>query len=595
MKTSIELFYQKPKTLFLSLFLFLTFFQLTFAVQDIENPKVKWKFKTQGAIRGTSVIVSQTIYFGSSDGHIYALNKLDGSLIWKHKTEGAIVSSPLIDGSRLYIASRDNNLYALNSTDGNLIWKFKMSEILKDDHSGWKYYMASPAHMGENVLIGSGDGNLYAVNAASGKLDWKFKTNGRIRATPLIHENKIYQPSNDGYVYVLNSEGNLDWKFETLGVGYNPADFSFDRSSIIAQPQIKDNLLFIASRDGNTYAINLSTKKIEWKFTYGNTWAMSTTIDDTTVYVGWSTNDIFSAFDIKTGEEKWKYKTGAHNFPKGLLSNTSVYITSSDGKLYRLNKSTGEKTWEYPIGDEIYSSPVYDTNTIFFGCDDGFLYAIDEGAKVHKVVYHPYDKNGRLKNPKGSKEIPAYLKKKGFTHIDNEEKLYQFVENRMKDKAPSVIVFSHMVIPRDLLGANPEKGLMRHYLDEGGKVLWLGNIPNFYERNSEGKAIRSKTAASKLLGVKYKAPESGVYFSKATQEGENWGLPKWTKTISTDIESNNITPLAYNEFNEISFWVKKFHPRLGSGFVSGRTWGHNVSIKEKDLDLLYKLAINGLE
>ncbi|MDO5972526.1 PQQ-binding-like beta-propeller repeat protein [Flavivirga aquimarina] len=580
------------------LLVFISFTLFSFAIQDIEHPKTKWRFKTQGSVRGTAVISGNVVYFGSSDGYIYALNKQNGNLIWKYKTDGAIVSSPEISNTSLYISSRDRNLYAINIKDGSLNWKFKMGENLLDNHAGWKYFMASPKVEGNNVLIGSGDGNLYAINITSGKLNWKFKTNGRIRATPLVHKNKIYQPSNDGYVYVLNLNGTLDWKFATKGTTYNPVDYTFDRSSIIAQPLIKNDLLIIASRDGNTYGVDLKTQKKKWDFTYGNTWAMGTNISDNIVYVNWSTNDTFCALDLKTGEEKWKFKTGSHNFPRALLSNTSVYMASSDGKIYRLNKLTGEKVWDYTIGDEIYASPIYDTETksIFFGCDNGYLYAINEGTKVYKAVYHPYNTNtGKLKNPKASKEITPYLSKKGFRHIDNENDLYQFIKNRIEDKAVSVIVFPYLVIPHNVLGVHPEKGLMRHYLEKGGKVIWLGDIPNYFERNNLGKQIRSKIPASKLLDIEFGTPEFGIYFSKTTQEGQNWGLPKWLKTYSTSVSSRGIIPLAYNEFNQVSIWMKKFHPRDGSGYISCRTWGANTKIKETDLDLLYKIAIYGLE
>lgn len=579
------------------LLFFLGISQLSLAIQDIENPKIKWQFKTQGSVRSTAVILNNAIYFGGSDGYLYALNKENGALIWKYKTDGAILSTPEILNASLYISSRDNNMYSINIKDGSLNWKFKMGKNLPDDHGGWKYFMASPKVEGNNVLIGSGDGHLYAIDVLSGKLNWKFKTNGRIRATPLVHQNKIYQPSNDGYVYVLDLNGKLDWKFATIGTTYNPDDYTFDRSSIIAQPIIKDNILVIASRDGNTYGIDLKTHKKIWNFTYGNTWSMSTNISDNNVFVGWSTNDKFCALDLKTGEEKWQFKTGSHNFPTALLSNTSAYITSSDGKFYRLNKLTGEKVWDYTIGDEIYSSPAYDADTksLFFGCDNGFFYAIGEGIKVHKVAFHPYSDNGKLKSPRASKNIIPYLSKKGFKHIDNENILYQFIQNRIDDKEPSVIVFPYLVIPHNVLGTHPEKGLMRQYLEAGGKVIWLGDIPSFYERNELGKKIRNKIPASKLLDVEFHTPETGSYFSKTTQEGLNLGLPKWTKTYSVSVSPKGIIPLAYNEFNQVSIWMKKFHPRSGSGYISSRTWGANTQIKETDLDLLYKIAVYGLE
>lgn len=581
----------------LSLLITISYSHYTIA-QDIENPKIKWQFKTQGTVRGAAVTLKNRIYFGSSDGFIYALDKNNGALIWKYETNGAIVSKPLIHNNILYISSRDQNIYAINIDNGNLNWSFEMNEILSDYHGGWKYYMASPSVIGKNILIGSGDGNLYSIVASNGKLNWKYKTNGRIRAKALVHDNKIYQPSNDGYVYILNSEGKLDWKFETKGAKYNPSDYPFDRSSIIAQPLIKDNILIIASRDGNTYGIDLKTHKKIWNFTYGNTWAMSSEISDDLVFVGWSTNDIFCALDLKTGKEKWKIKTGSHNYTSALASKSSIYIGSADGKMYRLNKFTGEKIWDYTIGDEIYSSPIYDADTknIFFGCDNGFFYALNETSEVHKAVFHPYNKKGKLKGPWANKDIIPYLTKKAFKHIDNESDLYQFIENRIIDKAPSVIVFPYLVIPHNVLGTNPEKGLMREYLETGGKIIWPGDIPSFYERDNLGKQIRDKTPASKLLGVEFDSSESGIYFSKTTPEGLNWGIPKWTKAYSANvIPSKDIIPLAYNEFNDISIWMKKFHPRQGSGYISIRTWGANIQIKEEDLQLLYNIAVYGLE
>lgn len=569
--------------------------QASLVKNDILNPKIKWRFKTQGAIRGTPLISDNTIYFGSSDGFIYALNKQEGNLIWKYKTNGAIVSAPIILGSSLFISSRDNYLYALNIKNGSLNWKFKMQKNITDNHGGWKYFMASPMVVGDQVLIGSGDSHLYALNITNGKMNWKFKTNGRIRSTPLVYKKEIYQPSNDGYVYVLNLKGELSWKFETIGANYNPDDYSFDRSSIIAQPLIENNILIIASRDGNTYGIDLGTHEKKWNFTYGTTWAMSTNISNNMVFVGWSTNNLFCALDLETGEKKWQFKTGAHNFPKALLSKNSIYIGSANGSLYKLNKFTGEKQWEYSVGGEIFSSPIYDANTIYFGCDDGNLYALEEGVRAHKAVFSPVNNKGELNSPKASKKLVSYLTNKGFEYLNSEKSLFQFINNRMLDKTPSTIVFNYLVIPKSIIGENPEKGLMRQYLEAGGKVIWMGDIPNFYEQDSSGKVTFSKVKASKLLDVEFDVPESGNYFSTTTQEGQNMGLPLWLKTNSVSVSSKDIIPLAYNEFNDVSIWMKKFHPSISSGYISCRTWSFNVPAKTEDLNLIYQLAVYGLE
>lgn len=300
----------------------------------------------------------------------------------------------------------------------------------------------------------------------------------------------------------------------------------------MGQPLIKDNILVIASRDGNTYGIDLKTKKKIWDFNYGNTWAMSTNISDNTVFVGWSTNDKFCALDLTSGKKIWDYKTKGHNFPKALISKTSVYTTSSDGNLYRLNKQTGEKIWYYSTGKEIYSSPIYDTKTIFFGSDDGYLYAINNGQTPYKIVYQPIDDKGNYKNPKVSNQIVPFLVEKGFKHISDENDLQEFINNRLHDKTPSVIVFPYLIISKNIIGTDPKKGLMRQYLDTGGKVIWPGDVPNYYERDETGKQIRSEDMASKLLAVTFNNPkEFGIYFSKTTQEGRNWGASSRIKNF----------------------------------------------------------------
>ena len=63
-----------------------------------------------------------TVYFGSADGFLYALNP-NGSLLWKFETGGGSYGSAAISlDETVYFASSDGNLYALDS-EGSLKWK----------------------------------------------------------------------------------------------------------------------------------------------------------------------------------------------------------------------------------------------------------------------------------------------------------------------------------------------------------------------------------------------------------------------------------------------------------------------------------------
>ena len=559
----------------------------------ILNPRSKWKFKTQGPIRGSSVADNGNIYFGSGDGHVYAVKKDNGELVWKFKTESSISSTPFLSGNLVLVFSSNNSLYAIDRSTGKQLWKYQMQPSIPS-YWEWDYYTASPVVDAGRVYIGSGDSHLYVLSL-EGKLLWKFKTNGRIRASALIKDGKVFQPSNDGIVYVLNaSDGKLIWKFETDGAKYDSRKFGWDRNSIYAAPVLQDSLMVVASRDGKTYAINTTTHKKKWDFTYGPTWAMSSTVENNVAYIGWSDNSLISAVDVITGKEKWKFQSGSLVYTKPFLTTNAVYAGSADENLYCLQKNSGEKRWSYKVGGSIYSNPVVDAKTVYVGSDDGFFYAIDEGTKPYKTVYLPVPKDPRLEGFAIDKKITPYLKDRGFEQLDS-AKLYRFLESRIADGAPSVIVFAYDQIPSNLVGAEPEKGMIRQYLERGGKIIWPGSPPNLYSFDN-GKPRMDETRAERMLAIDIIRPEeSGNYYSQATQSGLNVGLPSWLNVTYSTVEANGVTALAYDEYNRVSAWSKKFNERPGSGFVSCRTWGWYANVHEEDLRIIYDLALYGLE
>ena len=70
---------------------------------------VKWKFQTDGAVISTPAVSGGTVYFGSSDHNLYALDGASGALRWKFATKGRITSSPAVTGGRVYFGSYDSN------------------------------------------------------------------------------------------------------------------------------------------------------------------------------------------------------------------------------------------------------------------------------------------------------------------------------------------------------------------------------------------------------------------------------------------------------------------------------------------------------
>jgi alcohol dehydrogenase (cytochrome c) len=65
------------------------------------------------------------------------------------------------------------------------------------------------------------------------------------------------------------------------------------------------------------------------------------------------------AFDMKTGDKKWEYKTGDVTYA-GVLSTVSdlVFSGGREGYFYALNARTGELLWRTALGGQVNSAPM---------------------------------------------------------------------------------------------------------------------------------------------------------------------------------------------------------------------------------------------
>ena len=81
-----------------------------------------WEFETGDWVHSSPAIGSDgTVYVGSKDKKLYAINGKTGDKLWEFETGGSVFSSPAIgsDGT-VYVGSYDLKLYAINGKTGVL-------------------------------------------------------------------------------------------------------------------------------------------------------------------------------------------------------------------------------------------------------------------------------------------------------------------------------------------------------------------------------------------------------------------------------------------------------------------------------------------
>jgi outer membrane protein assembly factor BamB len=315
---------------------------------------LRWRFATGDV--GTcapSVAADGTVYIGSYDGFLYAINP-DGSLKWRYEAGSTINADPaLADDGTIYIGSRSAYLHAVNP-DGSLRWRkaglwiphtagvaadgtvyiwapYRLNAIKPDSNLKWSRSLPVAAHYSGpsiaadgTIYITSDSGYVYALNPDS-TMRWCYKTGGIICGSPAVAaDGTVYVGSYDRYLYAINPDGTVKWRYQ--------AGLMVGSSAAVAA----DGSVIIASMDSYLYTIN-PDGSLRWRFKAGGPIQSSPALSaDGTVYVG---SDDYSLYAVyPDGTLKWRYQTeGSIYSSPAVAPDGTVYFESSDGYLYALD------------------------------------------------------------------------------------------------------------------------------------------------------------------------------------------------------------------------------------------------------------------
>ena len=390
--------------------------------------QLKWKFQTKGLVVSSPALVGDTLYIGSADHRLYAINAATGALKWEFKTGSGVASSPAVANGVVYFLSYDSNFYAVDAASGALKWKFttggERRYAAKHIHGSqpaaetmpdpFDVYLSSPLIVQASVYFGSSDGNIYSLDAASGKLNWKFQTGDVVHASPVMANGLIYIGSWDAFFYAIDAAtGKEKWRFKT---GEDPD--IHNQVGIQSSAVAADGLVYFGCRDSNLYALDAATGQKKWAYNNKGSWVIaSPVVIDGKLFFATSDSGMFRAVDAKSGQELFSIKfSGWPTFSSPAIAKGVLYVGSHSGKLYAIDLASQKQSWEFLTegaqkngaaytnadgtpnyaaayaGDfyddmivgvhklmtvgGIYSSPVISDGVIYFGSTDGYVYAV---------------------------------------------------------------------------------------------------------------------------------------------------------------------------------------------------------------------------
>jgi len=355
---------------------------------DAHDGHQLWKRGTGGPVSSTPAVADRTVYIGSYDGKLHALDARTGIPRWKFATGGerrfeakglhgmlpmtqtiadpfdVYLSSPLIVGGVVYFGSGDGHLYALDAASGGLKWKFRTGDVVH----------ASPAYADGVVYFGSWDSNFYALDANTGVEKWRFHggedpvmhNQVGFQSSPAVVNGVVYTGCRDSSLYAIDAAtGKEKWRFNAAG------------SWIITSPAVTHGKVVFATSDSSLYlVVDAETGKPIVR-EEGKAYVFaSPAVAGQTVFIG-VLNGTLEARDLTSGELLWEFQTEASKRNDG-------WVLTADRRFNTplLYSSAWRETpimaamRQFAIG-AVFSSPLVVGGVVYFGSTDGNLYALE--------------------------------------------------------------------------------------------------------------------------------------------------------------------------------------------------------------------------
>jgi outer membrane protein assembly factor BamB len=273
---------------------------------------------------------------------------------WRFRATAAIMPSLIAVDDLVFASSMDGKQETLNLQTGKGVGSIRM-------HGGLQYTCARADHR-MVILKPLGPDNLISFNLKTGKTIWK-KTIHATSTEPLLVEGRIYVAQQMGRLSCFDLEnGNKRCEVET-------------KHSTPSSPACSRDHVVIAGDHGTVQAFTMDLKPI-WSAENLGTIRAGVALSDSSVYVG-STDGIFYALDLHSGKIQWQVHIEGNIFFPAAVAGSVVIFGATDHRLYGLNPSDGEIMWTLKTDAAINTDPVISHDAVIFGAMDKTLYALD--------------------------------------------------------------------------------------------------------------------------------------------------------------------------------------------------------------------------
>ena len=151
-------------------------------------PRERWRFNSTTGMPSPAVVYAGMVYFGASDGHLFAVHASTGKHVWKFKTGGQIPAAPAVENDVVHVKT------------GTEKWRYKAGNEID----------SSPAVVAATAYFTCLNDRLYAIDISTGGEKWNFKRHESVTGShPAVSEGTVYYGGGVNYLYAVDAKNTI--------------------------------------------------------------------------------------------------------------------------------------------------------------------------------------------------------------------------------------------------------------------------------------------------------------------------------------------------------------------------------------------------
>ncbi|HET6456061.1 MAG TPA: PQQ-binding-like beta-propeller repeat protein, partial [Armatimonadota bacterium] len=238
---------------------------------------ILWDFVAKGeAFSLPPVATEHLVYFSTSEGAVFAVDRKSGKQVWSHASPGGLLASPvpfdsltvlLSDRNILAVDSRGQERWSVELQFGKPCWARVIGELICVRSSGAELHgirkdgtiaftrnvEADPAMGGSMLYWGLTGGVLEAYDSASLANMWSSRSDARLVSGPVIHGRTLFYVTANGDLWALASDtGKSLWSTNLAKAADNVA------------LALGDSYVCVLVDGKDLYTVDMNTGRIRW-------------------------------------------------------------------------------------------------------------------------------------------------------------------------------------------------------------------------------------------------------------------------------------------------------------------------------------------